>query len=121
MGKEEKKLGIVKRKEKLFDPEARIPSKRKKAEPDKRSWEEKRFVCPFCGGFIPSKPKPEGERSLFGFWKWERVEHCPTCQAMEIRNGCPACKQKTWYHSESRIYSHGWNYNCGFRGKKKNG
>jgi len=125
VSKEEKKLGKIKPKELPLDEDKRIPNKRKPKlkSLDKRTWEERRYTCPFCGGYIPPLPRPETEPKRF-FWSFERIKHCPTCGAFEVKDGCPACKHNTWVKPDDNtfmngIYSHAWEQGCGFKGRKK--
>ena len=119
MSKFEKNIGKPKLKDVPLDETRPIPGKRKKSE-DKRTWEERLYVCPFCGGFIPPMPQKEKARH---FWSWERERVCPTCKAFRIEDACPACKRDTWFKPDDTTittgeYAHAWGSGCGFRGRK---
>ena len=121
MTKEEKRLGIEKPKHRLQKRE-RIRGKRKPRK-DKRSWEERFFVCPFCGAYIPPAPSEKDE-----WWKFRRLTTCSNCQAFEVVNACPSCRRTTWYLPDDGEFTKGeyrhvkWGGFgfCSFRGRKLN-
>jgi len=70
--------------------------------------------CPFCGKELPID---ETKTQKYFFFS-ERVNTCPVCKAYEVPE-CPACKRKTWYDPESRIFKHQGVLGCGFNGLRK--
>ena len=132
MTKADKKLGIVKPKHKPLVHDAPIHGKRKPKK-DKRKWEDKYYICPFCACTL-NKIDPTQGRYIFksvpgaGYGTMENntEKACNNCGAFEIKAACPSCHRDVWFKpdgddktcskGEYKHYKHG----CGFASRIKN-
>ena len=71
-------------------------------------------VCPFCENELLKLPD-EKRNGFYLCWP-NREKFCRSCGALQIENGCPACKHNTWCLKGE--YKH-MNMGCGFRGRKR--
>ena len=132
MSKEEKKLGIVKPKEKPIVREVPVHGKRKPKK-DKRPWESKYYACPFCEtplGKLDIKENFMYFRSVPGKCYSTMIDNvsttCVQCGAFEVNNACPSCHRDVWFKPDDRSctlgeYKHSKRQamGCGFSGRLK--
>ncbi len=120
--KDEKHIRIP---EDIFPEEPRhIKTKRKKK--SKKDFVFSWHRCPFCESRLPLDEKRIAEEKarlknspMISIWEMMYVvDTCPNCKSYEVRE-CPACKRRTWFNPETRMYKHQSPMSCGFIGAKK--
>jgi len=133
MSKSEKKMGIIKPKERPLVKEVCNKNK-KKPKKDKRPWQDKYYVCPFCDtplGKIDEKENFMYFRTVPGKPYSTMIDNvsttCVKCGAFEVKNACPSCHRETWFlpdddgKCEMGEYRHSKRQamGCGFSGRLK--
>lgn len=129
MTKADKKLGKVKPKYTPLKSEVSNRGKRKPKK-DKRPWQEKYHVCPFCSSPLQKIDKTKEwwyikfePGKVYGLMVDNMETVCRVCGASEVPDSCPSCHRDTWFKPDDKTcttgeYKHD-KHGCGFSGRLK--